>query len=327
MITCHKYRDGHLEAAPFDVERVSRFLAAPGDGEKLWLDAESPTDEDFAVLGREFGLHELSMEDMRHRNQRPKVESFADYHFVVMRPLSRGEDGDLVQHEVHAIVGERFLVTLRYEPVYDLAEVMDRWDRQAGADEERGPGFLLYALMDEIVDDYLTLIEGFEDDADDLEDLVFDEDGGTPTTEVQQQLFRLKRDVVRFRRSVMPMRRVVDFFQEQPKIVTGPLAPYFRDLADHVVRCVELVDNVRDLLTALLEVRVAQVANRLNEVMKKLTSWAAIILVPTLIAGIYGMNFRHMPELGWRYGYPAALALMAGGAALLYVIFKRREWL
>ena len=327
MITCHRYLDGRLEPEPFDVELVSDALAKPHDGSLLWLDAESPTEEDFAVLGREFGLHELSMEDMRHRNQRPKVDSYPGYHFVVLRPLSRDADDELVQHEIHAVIAERFLITLRYDPVFDLADVLERWDRQGDGEDDHSPGFLLYVLLDDIVDTYLTLVEEFEDGADDLEDLVFAEDDGAPSSEVQQQLFRLKRDVVRFRRAVMPLRRVVDFFQEQPTIVTAPLAPYYRDVADHVIRCVELVDNVRDLLTALLEVRVAQVANRLNLVMKKLTSWAAIILLPTLIAGIYGMNFVHMPELEWRYGYPAALLVMAASSAGLYAVFKRRDWL
>jgi magnesium transporter len=326
MITCHVYRDGHMEQEPYDAERASELLRADHDA-RLWLDVASPSDEDFETLAHHFGLHELSMEDMRHRNQRPKVETFSGYHFVVMRPLSRGESGELITHEVHAIISERFLITLRYDPIYDLAEVLSRWSRQGEAEEQATPGFLLYVLMDEIVDTYLTLVEGFEDEADDLESKVFSEEGVVASTGVQEQLFHLKRDIVGFRRSVMPLRRVVDFFQEQPKVVTGPLAPYFRDLADHVVRCVELVDNVRDLLTALLEVRVAQVANRLNEVMKKLTSWAAIILLPTLVAGVYGMNFRYMPELNWRYGYPAALVLMAAGAGALYVIFKRRDWL
>ncbi len=326
MITCHVYRDGRMEEEPYDAEQASELLRADHDA-RLWLDVAAPSDEDFETFARRFGLHELSMEDMRHRNQRPKVETFPEYHFVVMRPLTRSEAGDLITHEVHAIISERFLITLRYDPIYDLTEVLSRWSRQGEAEEQATPGFLLYVLMDEIVDTYLTLVEGFEDDADDLESRVFSEEGVVASTEVQEQLFHLKRDIVGFRRSVMPLRRVVDFFQEQPKVVTGPLAPYFRDLADHVVRCVELVDNVRDLLTALLEVRVAQVANRLNEVMKKLTSWAAIILLPTLVAGVYGMNFRYMPELNWRYGYPAALALMAIGAGALYVIFKRRDWL
>ena len=327
MITCRLYRDGRLQGEPLDTGRVSEVLRGGDDESRIWLDVESPQDEDFAVLAREFGLHELSVEDMRHRDQRPKVESFENYYFVVLRPLSRGDDGKLVQQEVHALIGDRFLVTLRYDPVYDLEEVLARWDRLGGDDEDRGPGFLLYVLLDEIVDTYLNLVEGFEDEADDLEDLVFSEDGQTPTMGLQQKLFGLKRDIVRYRRSVMPLRRVVDFFQEQPQVVTGSLAPYYRDVADHVVRCVELVDNVRDLLTALLEVRLSQVANRLNEVMKKLTSWAAIILLPTLIAGIYGMNFVHMPELRWRFGYPMALGIMAATSGVLYAIFKKRDWL
>jgi magnesium transporter len=327
VITCRLYRDGRLEGEPFDPERVDELLKRQDSEARIWLDVESPGDEDFAMLAREFGLHELSIEDMRDRDQRPKVESYAGYHFIVLRPLCRNEDGELVQQEVHAVLGERYLVTLRYDPVYDLTEVLARWDRQGGSNDERGPGFLLYVLLDEIVDTYLTLVEEFEDKADDLEDIVFSEAGETPNRDLQQNLFALKRDIVRFRRSVMPLRRVIDFFQEQPKVVTGPLAPFYRDVADHVVRCVELVDNVRDLLTALLEVRLAQVGNRLNEVMKKLTSWAAIILLPTLIAGIYGMNFVHMPELRWRFGYAFALGVMAATAGALYVMFKKRSWL
>ena len=326
MITCHIYRDGRLEREPYDAERARELLRTDADA-RIWLDVSAPSEADFRTLAERFGLHELSMEDMRHRNQRPKVEVFPEYHFVVIRPLTRGPDRELMVHELHAVIAERLLITLRYDPEYDLAEVLERWTRQGDAEQRAGPGFLLYVLMDEVVDTYLTLVEEFEDEADELEGLVFSEDGGAPTVEVQQQLFHLKRDIVVFRRSVMPLRRVVDFFQEQPKVVTGPLAPYFRDLADHVVRCIELVDNVRDLMTALLEVRVAQVANRLNEVMKKLTSWAAIILLPTLVAGVYGMNFRYMPELNWRYGYPMALALMVAGAGTLYLIFKRRDWL
>ena len=326
MITCRLYRDRRLVGERLDPDRVDEVLHGEDRDARIWLDVESPGDEDFEMLGREFGLHELSMEDMRHRDQRPKVESFEGYHYIVLRPLCRDDDGDLVQQEVHAVLGDRFLVTLRYDPVYDLTAAMARWDRHGGADEEAGPGFLLYVLLDEIVDTYLVLVEEFEDQADSLEDLVFAEEGQTPSKDLQERMFDLKRDIVRFRRSVMPLRRVVDFFQEQPKVVTGSLAPYYRDVADHVVRCVELVDNVRDLLTALLEVRLAQVGNRLNEVMKKLTSWAAIILLPTLIAGIYGMNFRTCRSSSWQLGYPLALASMAAAPAR-YVVFKKREWL
>ena len=142
---------------------------------------------------------------------------------------------------------------------------------------------------------------------------------------VQERLFRLKRECVRLRRAVMPLRQGLDLLQEQPALAAPALAPYYRDVVDHVIRTVELVDNIRDLLTSMLEVRVAQVANHLNEVMKKLTAWAGIILVPTLIAGIYGMNFENMPELRWQVGYPLALGLMAASAAALYVDVQGAE--
>jgi magnesium transporter len=333
VITCRLHRDGRLQQAAFDPAKVSDVLADPESDVRIWLDVEDPGDEEFELLGREFGLHELSLEDMRNRDQRPKVEVFPGYSFVVIRPLRFDEQGELLEQELHVIMGERFLVTLRYAPVFDLADVLTRWDRESSVSDE-GPGFLLYVLLDEVVDGYLSIVDDFEDEADTLEDLVFE----TPTPDsqraMQQRLIRLKHNVVRFRRQVTPLRRVVDFFQEQPSVVTGPLAPYYRDVADHVVRAVELVDNVRDLLTSLLDIRVAQQANRLaeqanqmNAIMKNLTSWAAIILVPTLIAGIYGMNFRHMPELIWSFGYPFAIGTMVLSALILYLVFKKKEWL
>ncbi len=156
-----------------------------------------------------------------------------------------------------------------------------------------------------------------------------EEDGaeGGSTRSLAQRIFQLRQQVVRFRRLAAPMREVVDLLLETPTIVTPPLTPYFRDVMDHVIRTTELNDNVRDLLTSARELQLAQVANRQNVVMKQITAWAAIILIPTLIAGIYGMNFEHMPELEWVYGYPFALALMGGAAYLLYRSFRKRDWL
>jgi len=145
--------------------------------------------------------------------------------------------------------------------------------------------------------------------------------------DLQERIFKHKRDATRLRRVALPLRPALDLLQEDPGIVRPPLLPYYRDLTEHVLRVADLSDNIRDLLTSLLEVRVAQVANHMNAIMKKQSAWAGIILVPTLIAGIYGMNFRHMPELGWAGGYPAALTLMLGSAVVLYAVFKRRDWL
>jgi magnesium transporter len=325
MISCRLHRDGHLEEEEFDPSRASDFLAETGT--LVWLDVDEPEETDLAMLGKEFGLHALSVEDMHHRDQRPKVEGFGSYFFVVLRPL-QAADGttELEESELHALVGKNFLVTVRYPPVFDLTGVIARWDRTPDLTRE-GPGFLLYVLLDEMVDDYLGLVDLFEDAADELEDDIFGVEDADESREAQERVFLLKRNVVQFRRRAMPMRRVLDFLQEEPSVVTPALSPYYRDVADHVIRTTELTDNIRDLLTSLLEVRVALAANRLNEVMKKLTSWAAIILIPTLIAGIYGMNFRDMPELRWSFGYPLALLAMALSSIGLYMVFKKKDWL
>jgi magnesium transporter len=190
-------------------------------------------------------------------------------------------------------------------------------------------GFALYVLVDEVADGYLSVVERLEDRADDLEDLVFGRGSiyGEEQRVIQTRILRLRRDVVRLRRFAMPLRQALDLVHEEPWLVRNELLPYYRDVSEHLLRSVELADNVRDSLTTILEVRTAQSANQLNETTKKLTAWAGIILVPTLIAGIYGMNFDHMPELAWQVGYPLALGLMAASAIILYVVFKRNDWL
>lgn len=327
MITGRVFVDGKASDEPVDPTNVGEVLAR-GDA-FLWLDSVDPTDDDLAVLQATFDLHPLTVEDVKHKHQRPKVEIYKDYAFVVLRPIEL-TDGDMIQKELHAFVGRRFIVTLRPSPSYEMAEIASRWERQPELFREGG-GYAIYVLIDEVVDDYLTAVERFEDDVDELEDEIFAdpekgvESAGVP--DVQQHLFQLKREVVRLRRFAMPVRQGLDLIQERPEIATTPLGPYFRDVMDHVIRVVELADNIRDLLTSLLEVRVAQAANRLNDIMKRVTSWGAVILVPTMIAGIYGMNFRHMPELVWRYGYPSALVLMFAAAAGVWWFFRRKDWL
>jgi magnesium transporter len=325
MIAIHLYRDGRPSDETVGAERVSDLI---GDGSvMLWLDVTEPTDDDLATLQREFSLHPLTMEDVRHRHQRPKVELFKDYAFVVLRAMHPRDAEEPKESEVHAFVGPRFLVTIRYDPAYDMQNVVRRWERQPEL-MASGGGFATYVLIDEIVDDFLTLVERMEDRADDLEDRIFADPGDTAeNVAIQQALFGLKRTCIQLRRFVTPLREGIDLLEEQPDLVPAPLDPYYRDVMDHVIRTVELVDNIRDLLTSMLDVRIAQVANHLNEVMKKLTAWAGIILVPTFIAGVYGMNFESMPELHWHLGYPLVLGVMAASALILYRMFKKREWL
>ena len=321
MITCRLYREGVLKEEAFDPAQVSEVVRE--SGARIWLDVEDPSEEELTLIAEEFSLHPLTIEDARNREQRPKVDVYEGYFFLVLRPLWQDEQDEIHASEVHAIAGHRFLVTIRYAPVFDITEVLRRWDRQPELTGEGG-GFLLYALLDEVVDGYFDVVERHEDLADEIEDRVFADE---PDPQIQEDVFRLKRRVVQFRRLVIPLREVLDLVQEQPGFVTERLRPYYRDVADHLIRVLEFLDNLRDLLTSALEALISQVSNRLNVVMKQLTSWAAVILVPTLIAGIYGMNFVHMPELHWKYGYAYALAVMAVSMFLLYRVFKKRDWL
>jgi magnesium transporter len=314
------YRSGTLAKEGFDPARVSDHLEEPDS--LVWLDLEDPTDEELAMLQEEFGLHPLAVEDARHRGQRPKVEVYEKYFFLVMHAVQLKE-GELSDQEVHAFVGTNYLVTLRYAPAFDLKPVLQRWEKQQELTKEGG-GFLLYAFLDEIVDGYFDVVERLEDVSEGIEEQVFSE---KVSSDIQEQIFLLKKRVIEFRRLVMPLREVLDLIQEEPRVVTSALSAYYRDVADHVIRTLDFIENVRDLLTTALQAHASQVGNRLNVVMKQLTSWAGIILVPTLIAGIYGMNFRHMPELNWLLGYPFALGLMAISGFTLYVAFKRRGWL
>lgn len=325
MITARLYRHGQADSEAFDTTRREAFQHE--EGVFVWIDIVDAEPGDLEDLQRCFWLHPTTLEDTLHRRQRTKVEIFEGYVFVVLRPVTGhpGSPATVDEHEVHAIAGQGFLATLRWSPGYPIDGVTSRWERREDLHEE---GFALYVLLDEVVDDYLSTIELLEDEADELEDAVFERgEGAAPTDDVQERLFRLKRDTVMLRRAAMPLRHGIDLIQEDPALATAQLIPYYRDVMDHVIRVVELADNVRDLLTSLLEVRVAQAANRLNEVMKKLSAWAAIVLVPTLIAGVYGMNFTHMPEITWQLGYPMAIGMMLGASGLLYLIFKRRDWL
>ena len=291
----------------------------------LWVDAVDPDQDEVGEIQRQLDLHDLAVEDVRHRNQRPKLELYPGHAFAVFRPLAIGPDG-LAGSELFVFVSPRFLVTLRYAPAFDLAKAKQRWPVVCSL--APGTGSALYAIADEIVDDYLEVVEELEDRADDLENLVFRSDQEPSAgSSMQVDILRLRRDAVQLRRHAVPMRQLIDRLADDSELVTPPLVPYLRDITDHLLRTIELTDGVREILTTVVDIRMAQSTHQLNEVMKKLTAWAAIILVPTLVAGIYGMNFRHMPELHWVLGYPLALGLMVVSSAWLFAGFKKRGWL
>ncbi len=242
------------------------------------------------TIQRQLDLHDLAIEDVQHRNQRPKLDLYPGHAFAVFRPLTIGADG-LVGSELFVFASARFLVTVRFAPAFDLAKAKRRWPVVCTL--APGAASALYAIADEIVDDYLEVVEELEDRADELESIVFRADPDAAAVPSKQlEILRIRRDAVQLRRHAVPMRQLIDRLADDSELVTPPLVPYLRDITDHLLRSIELTDGVREILTTVVDIRMAQSAHQLNEVMKKLTAWAAIILVPTLVAGIYGMNFQ-----------------------------------
>jgi magnesium transporter len=321
----HVVRGGAIQADVVPVGDLRETVSRLDGASWVWVDAVDPDPGDIAEIQRQLDLHDLAMEDVRQRNQRPKLELYPGHAFAVFRPLFLGSDG-LAGSELFVFVASRFLVTLRFAPAFDMGRAKSRWPVVCAL--APGTGAALYAIADEIVDDYLAVVEELEDRADDLESLVFRSDPEPQAgASLQLEILRLRRDAVRLRRHAVPMRQAIDRLADDSDLVTQALVPYLRDIADHLLRTIELTDGVREILTTIVDIRMAQSAHLLNEVMKKLTAWAAIILVPTLVAGIYGMNFRHMPELHWVLGYPLALGVMVVSSVWLYTGFRKRGWL
>ncbi|MCD6022763.1 MAG: magnesium transporter CorA [Actinomycetia bacterium] len=324
----HVVRDGAIQSADVSLSDLRSAVSDLDDGEWVWVDAVDPDHDDVAEIQRQLDLHDLAVEDVRHRNQRPKLDLYPGHAFAVFRPLAVGPDG-LSGSELFVFVAPRFLITLRFAPAFDLAKAKLRWPIVCTL--APGTASALYAIADEIVDDYLEVVEELEGRADELENQVFRSDPepqhAEAGPELQLEILRLRRDAVQLRRHAVPMRQLIDRLADDSDLITAPLVPYLRDITDHLLRTIELTDGVREILTTVVDIRMAQSAHQLNEVMKKLTAWAAIILVPTLVAGIYGMNFRHMPELRWVVGYPLALGLMAVSCVWLYLGFRKRGWL
>ena len=315
------YRDGVRSHEQLAFDQVSELLTQPDA--LVWVDIGSPTEEEVRQLGEEFGLHTLALDDALSSHQRPKIERYEGYFFIVAYEAQIGDDGSVALHELAMFVANQFVVTVRHGGPAMLDAVRDRLDRTPSA-LKRGGAEVGYAVLDEIIDGYFPVVEAFEDRIEHAEDTLL---AGTVQSGSLAETFRIKRQILMFRRVVAPLRDVLGRVVHIDQAVLGEdLDAEFRDLYDHVLRVYDELDTQRDLLTGILEAHLSVVSNRLNEVVLKLSSWAAIVLVPTLIAGIYGMNFDHMPELHWRLGYPYALVVMVATSALLWWRFRRAGW-
>jgi magnesium transporter len=304
------YRDGALVEEGFPVERISDLLDEPAN--VVWLDLLLPTREDLAVVTEELGLHPLAIDDAVNENQRPKLDRYEDHLFlsaytVVVDPKS----AELTTGEVAAFITRRALVTVRKSEHVDLQHLLDRWD---GSADQAGSGvaFLLHGLLDLLVDRHFEAVQVLDDHIEDLEDALFDPQ--PRSQELQRRSFEMRKSLVVLRRVVLPMREVVNTLMRRETQIVGPdMAPYFQDVYDHVLRATEWTESLRDLVSTILETNLTLQGNRLNEVMRRLTAWAAILAVTTAVTGFYGQNVPY-PGFGKQ----------SGG---LFVGFKKRGWL
>jgi magnesium transporter len=314
------YVDGHRDES-HPLEEIQETCREKGGF--AWIGLYEPTREEFDSVAGEFGLHDLAVKDGLRALQRPKIERYGETLFVVIKAARYVEEKEQVEFgEVHAFVGPDFVVTVRYGETKELGEVR-RWAESRPDLLRKGPYAVLYAIMDRIVEDYLPVVAGLEHDIDEIEVEVF---GNKP--DVSRRIYELFREVIQFHQATQPLAGALERLTEVEAHEIDPeVRRYLRDVQDRVLRVTEWAQGFRELLTNILSVNLTLVSVNQNDQTKKISAWAAIVVVPTLIASIYGMNFDYMPELHWRYGYLFALSLMALLAFALYRNFKRAGWL
>lgn len=317
------YRDGRLVSEGFPVQEVSDHLAEPGN--VVWLDLEDPDRGDLAVLTEELGLHPLAVEDAVNDRQRPKVDHYAEHLFlntyvVSFDPVS----GELTTGEVAAFVTHNALVTVRKDPRIDLRPLLTYWDA-AGEQASSGVAFLLHGLLDHVVDGHFAVVQDLDDAVEELEDLLFD--AGGRSDDLQRRSFTLRKSLVRLRRVVLPMREVVNtLLRRDVGVVDDPMRAYYQDVYDHVLRAAEWTESLRDMVGSVLETNVTLQGNRLNETVRKLTAYAAILAVTTAITGFYGQNVPY-PGSQQRWGFVMSAAILVGAVIALYVFFRKKGYL
>ncbi len=314
------YRNGH-RVRNIAISELGEALAEPDTF--AWVGLHEPDEALMKQVQEELGLHDLAVEDAHRAHQRPKLETYGDSLFVVLHTAQLVQ-GTIEFGETLLFVAPRYVVSVRHGASLSYAQVRTRCE---GTPEllAKGAGYVLYAIMDFVVDNYLPIVNSYEDELTSIEDAIFASTSRRNTTE---RLYALKRELIALRRAASPVAEVCNTLVHlAPALVSEELRPYYRDIADHIVRMLESVDQMRELVTTALQVNLSMVSIGQNEVVKKLAGWAAILAVPTLIASLYGMNFKHMPELDWTFGYPLMLGVTFFICMLVYRRLRRVQWL
>ena len=322
IINCAAYSQGR-RIADVELNNVHEVLKA--SNQFVWIGLHEPSEEVLSRVQLEFGLHDLAVEDAHNAHQRPKIELYGDSVFVVLRTAQINKEHHTTEFgETHFFVGPNFIVTVRHGSGVSYAEVRSRCESTPHL-LGKGQGFALYSVMDFIVDQFYPVVHEMEQELQSIEDKIFKEKPNRKTTE---HIYQLKRELLEIRRAVSPLVDICNrLMRFDIKCISEETRPYFRDVYDHVVRINEMVENTRELLNTALEANFSLISISQNDVSKKFAGWAAIIAVPTMVAGFYGMNFKFMPESEWEYGFHAVILCTVASCVLLYFLFKRTGWL
>jgi magnesium transporter len=322
IVNCALYENGHRREGELSLDEAGAAAQGAGGG-FVWLGVLEPSAAEFESIAREFGLHELAVEDSVKAHQRPKVELYGETLFVVVKTYRYVDSEEVIEiGELMLFVNPGFIVTVRHGEG-ELTAVRSRIERRPDL-LQHGPGMVLYAILDHVVDGYEAAAQGVDVDIQEVEREVFSDDGNNPA----ERIYKLEREVLDFHAAVVPLAGAVEeVTRGNLDVVPEELGDYYRDVHDHLRRVSGRIAGFRELLGSALHANLTQVSVRQNEDMRKISAWVAILAVPTMIAGLYGMNFDNMPELQWRYGYPAVLAVIAIVCTLLYRRFKQAGWL
>lgn len=321
VVNCVAYHADGRKHRDISIEEISDVLALPDSF--VWVGLYEPDDAMLRQVQEEFELHELAIEDAQHAHQRPKIEVYGDTLFCVLH-TAQFVAGKVEFGETHIFLGARFLVTVRHGASLSYAPARARCEQSPNL-LQLGPSFGLYAIMDYVVDNYMPITASFQDELQELEQAIFSDQFSRSTI---MRLYTLKRELVSLRLAVAPLQDILNqLMRFHHGLISEEARVYFRDVFDHAVRITDTLNTLGEMLTAALQVNLSMVAVGQNEVVKRLASWAGLLAVPTLIASFYGMNFEHMPELHWRWGYPGVIGLCALACGLVYWRLRKSGWL
>ncbi|MEO6546906.1 MAG: magnesium/cobalt transporter CorA [Ferruginibacter sp.] len=321
IINCAAYEGGH-RTADITLKNVHEVLMDPN--KFVWIGLHEPSEELLQNVQEEFNLHDLAIEDALRAHQRPKLELYGDSIFVVLRTAQMNPQQHIEFGETHFFVGKNFIVSVRHGSSVGYTDIRTRCEAVPEL-LSKGQGFVLYAIMDFIVDRYFPVVDDMEKALEAIEEKIFKE---RPSRETTEQIYLLKRELLEVRRAVSPLVDICNrLMRLDIKSISAETQPYFRDIYDHVLRINEMVDNTRELLNTALEANFSLISISQNDTSKKFAGWAAIIAVPTMVAGFWGMNFKFLPEVEWKYGFYAVILGTVAGCVMLYAILKRSGWL